>query len=148
MKIITTTNISKQSNFKGKFNCPEKLKQKQSKFLREILTTEHNGTTAENLIKSMPFDIDIVCLNPSKRAINPRFNFWVTHTKKQATIEGMITLTSKKPLEQNLSKLNNFINNCKTKIDNLNGNEKLTPREELCRQVDFILFGKYKSYFD
>ena len=134
--------------FQGRFICPEKLKNKQAQFLNKVLATELDGVSANNLIKTMPFDVDVVCLNPTKRAINPRFNFWIKHTKKQATVQGCINLTSKDSLESNICKLNNFIKNFKNRTDKLTGDEKLTPQEELCRQVDFLLFGKYKSYFE
>ena len=75
-----------QVSFNGQFRC-DKLKPKQAKKLKEILTTKSNGVSSEQLLGNMPFDVDVICLNPSKRAINPRFNFWITHTKKQATLD-------------------------------------------------------------
>ena len=142
------TDFVNQNSFKGNFCGPAKLKSKQAKFLKEILTTTYNGVSADKFVKIMPFDVEVICINPSKRAINPRFNFWITHTKKQATLQGNIIISSKDSLEHNLSKLNNFLKNFKDKLDNIKGNEKLTPKEEVQRQVDFLLFGKYKSYFD
>ena len=142
------TEFVSQNSFRGHFCCPEKLKSKQAKFLKEILASSYNGVSADNFVKTMPFDVEVFCINPSKRAINPRFNFWITHTKNYATLQGNIIISSKDSLEHNLSKLNNFMKNFKEKLDKIKGNEKLTPREELQRQVDFILFGKYKSYFD
>ena len=137
-----------QTNSKGKFCCPQKLKTRQAKFLNEILTTTNETKSAEELIKAMPFDVDVTCLNPSKRAIHPRFNFWINHSKGEVTIQGSVVLNSKNSLEDNLLKLKNFIINVKKKSDNLKGDERLTPQEETCRQVDFILFGRYNPYFE
>ena len=137
-----------KNSFQGKFLCNNKLKPKQAKCLNKILQEPCNGITSENLLKKMPFDVDVVCLNPSKRAINPRFKFWIQHTKKEATLQGCISLTSKNTEEFNASKLNKFITNFKNKFDSLKGDEKLTEKEELCRQVDFILFGKYEAFFE
>lgn len=131
-----------QINFNGKFNY-EKLKQKQAKKLNEILTTECDGQSSTQLLKNMPFDVDVVSLNPTKKAINPRFRFWITKTKKQATLQGNIKLTSKSPVEENVLALKNFITNFNTKFQLLKGDERLTPAEETRRQVDFILFGKF-----
>ena len=129
-------------NFNGQFKY-DKLKLKQSTKLNEILNTPYNNQTNAELLKQMPFDVDVVCLNPTKKAIHPRFNFWITHTKKQATLQGKILLNSKHPIEENVSKLNKFITNFKNKFDSLKGDEKLTPAEETQRQVNFILFGKF-----
>ena len=145
MKIIKQ---SSQLNFKGQFHCYGKLKPRHSKCLEEILSHQYSGISCKKLLNGMPFNVDVVCLNPSKRAIHPRFNFWITHSKNQATMNGCITLSSKKSLEFNSSKLSEFIKNFKSHLDSLNGNEKLTPKEELERQVDFLLFGRHKSYFN
>lgn len=134
-------NISSTS-FKGQFNCG-KLKSKQAKKLKEILTTEYDGISNQKLLESMPFDVDVICLNPSKRAINPRFKFWITHTKKQATLQGSLSINSKNILTDNVHKLNQFINNFYNKYKKLRGDEKLTRAEETQRQVSFLLFGKW-----
>lgn len=131
-----------QVSFYGQFKY-DKLKPKQAKKLKEILTTDSNGISNEQLLKKMPFDVDVVCLNPTKKAINPRFRFWITHKKKQATLQGNIKLNSKYPAEENASKLSQFINNFNTKFQSLKGDEKLTRAEETQRQVDLILFGKF-----
>lgn len=131
-----------QINFNGSFKY-DKLKPKQAGKLKEILTLPHDGVSNEQLLKKMPFDVDVVCLNPSKRAINPRFRFWITKTKKQATLEGNIRLTSKNPVEENVLKLKNFITNFNNKFQQLKGDEKLTSAEETQRQADFLLFGRW-----
>ena len=130
------------TSFKGQFNY-SKLKSKQAQKLHEILTTDYNGISNRELLKSMPFDVDVVCLNPSKRAIHPRFNFFITHTKKQATLQGAVNINSKDLLADNIFKLNQFINNFYKKYCLLKGDEKLTRAEEIQRQVSFILFGKW-----
>ena len=131
-----------QINFNGQFKY-EKLKPKQSKELKKILTTEYNGVTNEELLKKMPFDVDVYCFNPSKKAINPRFNFSIKYTKKNVPLFGYINLNSKNPLEKNVEDLNNFIIKGKEKIDSIKGDEKLTSAEETRRQVGLLLFGKW-----
>ena len=131
-----------QVSFNGQFHY-NKLKTKQAKCLNEILSAKCNGISNEELLKGMPFDIDVVCYNPTKRAINPRFGFYITHTKKQATLTGNIRLTSKNLPKENSKKLNQFITNFYDKFQKLRGDEKLSRAEETQRQVDFILFGRY-----
>lgn len=131
-----------QINFAGKFKY-DKLKPKQAKKLDEILRTPINGVSNEKLLEQMPFDVDVICVNPTKKAINPRFNFWITHTKKQATLQGKININSKNPVKENVLKLNDFITNFNKKFQSLRGDEKLTRAQETQRQVDFILFGKF-----
>ena len=130
-----------QISFSGQFNCT-KLKSKQAKKLHEMLNTKHNGVSNVQLLKDMPFDVDVVCYNPTRRAIHPRFGFYISHKKKQATLIGNIRLSSKNPLEENVVKLNKFITNFNNKFQSLKGDEKLSRAEELQRQVDLILFGK------
>ena len=127
-------------NFQGKFKY-EKLKSKQAKNLKEILTTEYNGISAERLLKSMPYDVDVYCMNPTKRAIHPRFSFWMIHTKKRATLNGCVRINSKDSLMKNIEKLNKFITSFDEKFRSLKGDERLSPAEETRKQVDFILFG-------
>lgn len=129
-------------NFNGQFKF-DKLKPKQAKKLDEILTTKSDGESNVKLLKKMPFDVDVVCLNPSKRAINPRFRFWITKTKDKATLEGNIRLTTKNSVEENVLKLKNFLINFHNRYKTLKGDERLTRAEETQRQFDFILFGKY-----
>ncbi len=129
-------------NFSGNFNYG-KLKLKQSQKLNEILKTQYYGESNEELLKKLPYDIDVYCVNPTKRAINPRFKFWLSSTKRQATLRGMILLTSKDAVEQNVLKLRNFILNFDKKFKSLKGDEKLTRAEETQRQVDFLLFGRW-----
>ena len=131
-----------QINFTGKFRY-DKLKPKQTKKLNEILTAKHNGISNEQYLKDMPFDIDVVSLNPTKRAIHPRFNVWANYRKKDAAIQGCIKLNSKNPVEENVKKLRGFISNVYEKAKSLKGDEKLTSAEETQRQVDFLLFGRY-----
>lgn len=131
-----------QINFNGQFKY-DKLKSKQSRELKKILTTKHNGVSNEELLKKMPFDVDVYCFNPSKKAINPRFNFSIKYTKKGVPLYGFINLNSKNPAEKNAEDLNNFIKQSKEKIDSIKGNEKLTKEEETLRQVGFMLFGKW-----
>lgn len=131
-----------QVNFNGQFNY-NKMKSKQAKCLNEILSTKYDGISNQELLKGMPFDVDVICFNPTKRAINPRFGFYVEHKKKQATLIGHVRLTSKNPLEENVSRLNKFITNFNEKYKSLKGDEKLTSAEETQRQVDFILFNRY-----
>ena len=131
-----------QVSFNGQFHC-NKLKPKQAKCLQEILTTKCDGISNEELLNGMSFNVDVVCYNPTKKAINPRFGFYITHTKKQATLIGNIRLTSKNPPEENSKKLNKFITNFNEKFQQLRGDEKLSRAEETQRQVDFLLFGRY-----
>lgn len=128
-------------NFYGKFNY-NKLKSKQAIRLKEILNTEYNGISNIQLLETMPFDVDVICLNPSKKAINPKFNFRIKHSKGQATLQGSICIKSKNSIQENIKKLNEFINNFNKKYQSLSGNEKLTRAEELRRQVNYIIFGK------
>lgn len=129
-------------NFKGNFNY-NKLKPKQSKCLNEILSAKYNGKSGEQLLKDMPFNVDVVCFNPTKKAIHPRFGFYIQHKKKQATLIGSIKLTSKNPPEENSKKLNQFITNFNNRYQNLKGDERLTRAEETQRQVDMILFNRF-----
>ncbi len=129
-----------QVNFQGQFLC-EELKPKHAKKLREILTAQYNGVSGEQYLKDMPFDILVVPLNYSKKTIHPRFNFWMKYTKKDATIQGCIKINSKEKDETNAQKLINFITEAYKKAKSLKGNEKLSPKEELQRQVDLMLFG-------
>lgn len=131
-----------QINFNGQFRC-DKLKPKQAKKLKEIIQTPYNGVSGENLLAQMPFNVDVICYNPTKKAINPRFGFYITHKKKQATLVGNIRLTSKNTPEENSQKLNNFITNFNNKYQSLKGDEKLTRAEETQRQVNFLLFNRF-----
>ena len=130
-----------QITFNGQFKY-DKMKPKQAKALNSILTTKINGISNEELLKEMPFDVDVYCTNPTKKAINPRFNFFIKHTEKGVPLFGFIQLNSKNPPEENVSKLGKFIISAKEKTDSITGNEKLTPAEELLQQLKFI----YNNY--
>ena len=131
-----------QISFNGNFNY-NKLKPKQSKKLQEMLSAKYDGKSGEQLLKDMPFDVDVVCFNPTKKAIHPRFGFYIQHKKKQATLIGNIRLSSKNQIEQNAEKLNKFITNFNNKLKSLKGDERITSAEETQRQVDMILFNRF-----
>ena len=130
-------NVS-QVNFDGKFRYGH-MKSKQKRELDKILTTEINGVSNEKLLKKMPFDVDVYCPNPTRKAIYPRFTFYIQHKKRGVPLFGMIKLNSKNPLEENVADLSEFITSAKVKIDSIKGNEKMTPAQELEYQMKILM---------
>lgn len=97
-------------NYTGKFVFEKSLKRKALANLNELMQTEVCGASNEQVLKKMPFDVAVFCHNPTKKAIHPRYTFVITDSKpKKPEVFGFIHVNTKNKLEDNVTKIKDFI---------------------------------------
>ena len=101
----------KSTNYSGRF-ITEKLRHKAGNNLRELLKTEIDGVSNEQVLKKMPFDVAVICQNPTRKAIHPRYMFMITDSKPdKPEVFGFINVNTKNKLKDNVVKIRDFILN-------------------------------------
>ena len=124
--------------FKGNF-VVDRLKGKQASYLKSLSKTCVDGMTNESIIKKFPFDVMVYCHNKSKKAIHPRYTYYIESKQNDARCFGFIHINSKNNLIENIKKIRDFISNFDVKSKKILENRDICPQKENIRIAELLV---------
>ena len=129
--------------FRGKFIKQSKFKQPTAQFVHDITKTKVDNLSNEELLATLPFDVEIKRTQTSHKAIHPMISCYIDYKqfwgKQSYYVEHGVDYTIKQ-MRTWLTNFANFIKANKNKTE-------LTPKEENDRIYNFIrLFGQVMKY--
>ena len=129
--------------FRGKFIKQDRFKQPVAQFVHDIIKNRVDNLSNEEILASMPFDVEIKRTSISHKAIHPMISCYIEYKQ----FWGKQSYYVEHGVDYAVMQVRNWILNFADFIEKNKNKTKLTPKEENDRIYDFIRnYGKIKHY--